>query len=128
VTVIALKHGMCAQQWEAILMIANVLHGHLPAFHRMAVLAIGTELAPMNVCMAIRAMRAYVLEDQAGVTLRTPNLFVHPAQRIARMIVVELGIRSYWFPTGIRMALLARNGKRTMGISNLGLWASNAWV
>ena len=58
----------------------------------MAAFAVRAELTTMNVSMAISAMSAGVLEDQAGMALGAGHLLMHAAQRISRMVVVELRI------------------------------------
>ena|SRR5579863_5346888 len=92
----------------------------------MATFAVCAELPAMNVRMAIGTVAADLFEDQADMALGARNLGVHPAQRIARLIVVELGIRADRIPTRIGVALLAGNRERPMRISDFRLWASHA--
>ena len=93
VALIALHQGMGAHQGEAILVVLDILDRHLPALDRVAALAVGSELAPMNVRVTIRALGAYLLEHHVRVALRACNLGMHSAQRVARLVVIELGIR-----------------------------------
>jgi hypothetical protein len=60
-------------------MIADVLDVHLPSLHGMALFAVGSELAAMNVRVAIGATGADVAEDQAGMALRAANVLVKTA-------------------------------------------------
>lgn len=75
--------------------------------------------------MAICAMCADIFEDQAGVTLCAGDLFVHSAQRIACVIVIEFRIRPDGFPTRIGVAVLAGGRDGAMGIRDLGLGATD---
>jgi len=47
----------------------------------------------MNVCVTLGALGAYLLEHHVRVTLRACNLGMHSAQRVARLVVIELGVR-----------------------------------
>lgn len=53
---------MRSNQRESILVILDLLDIYLPAFDGVAALAIGTELPAMNVCVALRALSANLLE------------------------------------------------------------------
>lgn len=77
--VFTLQHGMRAHQREAILVIANILQRHLPSLYRVATLTVSTELAAMDIGVAIRAVCAYFFEDQVGMATSARNLLVHPA-------------------------------------------------
>jgi hypothetical protein len=70
---------MRTHQWKTILVIANCIKGDIPAFDRVAAFAIRTELAAMNVGMAVGATCADVLENQAGVALCASHFLVHAA-------------------------------------------------
>lgn len=80
----------------------------------------------MDVGVTISAMGAYVLEDKAGVAAATCNLYMHAAQRISRLVMIELWIGANWLPACVCMAVLTGRRNRTMGIGYLGLWASDA--
>ena len=100
---------MCADQREAVLVVANLLQRNLPALHCVTAFAVGAKLPAMNVRVAVRAMRADILEDQADVALVQATFCVHAAQRIAGVIVIELRIGADRFPAGVGVALLAGN-------------------
>jgi len=74
----------------------------------------------MNIRVAVRAMRACVAEHQAGVTLLACNLFVHATKRIPRVVMTEFGNRPRRFPARVCVAVLARNGQRTVRVGYLG--------
>jgi hypothetical protein len=68
---------MCSHQRKTILVIANLIQRGLPTFHCVAALAVGAELASVDVSVAISAMSAHILEDQARMALRAAHLLVH---------------------------------------------------
>ena len=49
----------------------------------------GQELLAMDVGMTIRASGAGVFEDHIGVALSATHLFMHPTQRIPRLVMIE---------------------------------------
>ena len=53
---------MRADQREAILVVANRLHGHFPTLDRVTRFAITAELAAVNVRVAIRTFLANICE------------------------------------------------------------------
>lgn len=118
---LALHQSVRANQWEAILVVANRIQRDLPSFYGVATLAVGSELAAMNIRMAIGAAGAYVLEDQTRMALHASDLLVHAAKRITGLVVVELRIRSDRLPACIGVAVLAGNGNRTVRICDLSL-------
>ena len=90
--VVALQHRVRTDQRETILVVANLLQRNLPALYRVAALADRSKLPAMNVRVAIRAIAAHLFEDQAQVAFCTGNLSVHAAQRVARVIMIELRV------------------------------------
>lgn len=123
--VLALQHGVRAHQRKSILVIADLLDRDLPALHRVAALAVRAELAAMNIRMAVRAMRAYVLESQIRVAFGARHLLVHASQRIAGLIVIEFGVRTDRLPAGVGVTALARDRQGTVRIGHLGLRTSD---
>ena len=94
----------------------------------MAAFTIRPELPLVNISMAIGAFGADILENHAGMALGAAHLLVHAAQWIAGAVVVELGVGSNRFPTGIGMAILTRGSQWTMRVGHFGLRASHIWV
>lgn len=87
-----------------------LLHGlqrDLPAFYRVALLALRAELPAVNIGMAVRALRAHVGEDQARVTQAALHGFMHAAQRIACLVMVEFRKIADRLPTGEGVTILA---------------------
>jgi hypothetical protein len=109
VAVIALQDGVRAQQGEAVLVLLDLLRRDLPALHRVAMVALRSHLAPMDVGMAVRAFVAHVGEHQAGVALGAAYPLMHPPQGVAGLVVVELGNAADGLPAGGGVAVLARD-------------------
>jgi hypothetical protein len=103
----ALQHGVRADKGKTILMILDFANRHLPAFDGMTPLAVGSELTPVDVRVTIGAMRARIFENQRGVALGAADVFMHAAQRVARVVVAEFRKRADRLPTGEAMAVLA---------------------
>lgn len=92
----------------------------------MAAFTVCAKLAAMNVRMAIGAMRAYILENQACVAFGAGHFLVHAAQWITRAVMIKLGIRPDRFPARVGMAVLARHGDGAVRIRYFGLRATYA--
>jgi len=112
---------MRPNQGKSILVVLNGLQRNLPSLYRVAIGAVGAELAAMNIGMAVSALGTYIFEDQARVTLAAANLLVHPAQRISGEIMIKLWIRPDRLPTRVGVAIGTRKRKRPMRIGYLGL-------
>src|SRR4051812_11285920 len=72
----------------------------------------------MNIGVAILAALTNVAEDRLYMALCTGHGLMHAAQRIACLVMVELGDRTDGPPRGCGMAVLARDiqvSVRTMG-------------
>lgn len=85
----------------------------------MAAFAVGSELTAMNVGMAVCATRADIMKNQGCVALSTGHIFMHAAERITGLIVIEFRAGADRLPAGIGVAVLAGNGDRPMGIGHL---------
>jgi len=87
-----------------------LLHGlqrDFPAFDRVALFALRAELPAVNIGVAVRALRAHVGEDQARVTQAALHGFMHAAQRIACLVMVEFRKIANGLPTGEGVTVLA---------------------
>jgi hypothetical protein len=67
---------MSTQEWKAVLVIADLLHGDVPALDRVALRAVRPHLAAMDVRVAIRAVFANVRKYGFHVALRALHFFV----------------------------------------------------
>jgi hypothetical protein len=108
VALFALHHGVRADQGETVGVVPDGLKRNLPALHRVALRAVGAELAAMDIGVTIGARRPDVLEHHAGVALSAGHVLVHAAQRIASQIMVEFGIGADRLPTLVTVAICAR--------------------
>lgn len=106
-----------AQQRKSIFVCFDFLRVLIPAVYGVALLAVGAELAPMDVCVAIGALHSHVFELEIGMALRTRHARVHSPQRITRLVVIELGDTANRFPTCGRMAIFAGDRDRTMRVA-----------
>lgn len=114
VTFVALNSSVSAEKREAILVIFHLLDSGIPAANRMTLLAIGAEFPPVNVCMAIGAGLANISENRLDVALRAFHFFVHAAQWVISTVVIKLWIGANRTPTARRVAIFARDCKRSM--------------
>lgn len=95
--------------------------GNLPALDRVATLAVRSKLPVVHIGVAIGAMGAHLLEHQARMALRALHLFMHSAQGITGLVMIEFRMSADWLPAGVGMAVLARNRERAVRVGHLGL-------
>lgn len=81
---------MRAHERESVLVILDGLQRGLPAVHRMAFLALQSQLALVNVSVAVRALRAHIGKHQTDMALGAGDALVHRPQRISSFVVIEL--------------------------------------
>lgn len=106
-TPVACDGGMGADKREAILVLLHGLDGGLPAPHRVAVLAAGSELASMDVGVALSALGADALEIETHVAVSAGDPLMHTAKGIGRLrVMVELGCGANRPPSRRVMAVL----------------------
>src|SRR5215472_5571473 len=86
----------------------------------MTALTICSELTSMKIRVAIRTLRAHVLEHHRLVAFGAGHRLVHTAQRIFRRIVIEFRHRPDRFPACVRVAVLAGADGRPMRVGHLG--------
>ncbi len=122
VTVVAGQGGVRSNERKAVFMCPEGTKAFLPASHRMAPLAVRSELPPVDVRVAIRTTCSGLREHQAHVALRTGNTFMQTPQRIACLGVVKLDDVAEWFPGREGMAIFTRNLQIAMrAVSRAGL-------
>lgn len=95
VTGIAIRHGMSADEREAVLVFIHVMHRNLPTVHPVAHVALRTVPAAMNVGMAILAIRTYVGEHRVDVAFLAGHIGVQTSQGEARLVVIKLRLAAY---------------------------------
>src|SRR6185437_13657552 len=64
---VAIERRMRSHQREAVLVVLDLLYRDLPSLHRVALLAVGAELAFVNVGVAVSALVRNIAEHQLGV-------------------------------------------------------------
>jgi len=75
-TVRTIQSGMSSHQWEAVVVFPYPLQNDAPPFNRVALFAVGSHLAAMNVSVAVRTIRSGVRENGFGMTLCTSHSLV----------------------------------------------------
>ena len=75
--VITLNRGMRSQERETVLVIFHLLNSDVPALNRVALCAIRSHLALVNVVMTVLAILAHVGKYRLYVALRAQHFFVH---------------------------------------------------
>jgi len=106
---IAIDGGVRSSQRKAVIMLLHLLDGDVPSAHGVALLAVGAELAFVNIGVAILAALPHIGENHLHVTLGAGHRLVHAAQGIAGVIVIELGDGANGTPRGGGVAILARD-------------------
>lgn len=112
--IVALHGGVGSQQGKPILVILHLLHGDIPALHRVAIRAIRPHLALVHVGVAVATILRYIGEYRFNVALRALHFLVHAAKRIFCFVVIELRNRFDGSPGCRGMAVLTRNCKRSV--------------
>lgn len=125
--VLALHRSVSAEKREAILVILNLLNGIVPTKNRVALRAVRAHFALVNIGMAILTILANIGEDRLYVALRALHFLMHTAQWVVRFVVIEFRNGADGAPTRGGVAVLARNGERSVRTpSGLSLWCGSA--
>src|SRR5580704_402801 len=111
---IAVDRGVGANQWEAIKVLIDLLNRNVPSLHGVALFAVCSHLALVNIGVAVGALRSDIGEDRLDVTLRTSHAFVHAAQRILGGVVIEFGDGADRLPAAKRVTVLAGNAQASV--------------
>jgi len=96
-------------QRKAVIVLLYIPNRNLPTADSVALPAVCSQLALVNVGMTILAAFSNVGENGPGMTFGTRNRLVQAAQRILRLIVIEFRNRTNRPPCLGRVAILARN-------------------
>ena len=112
---------MGPEQRKTVLVLVDLLHRDLPALHAVTLLTICSELALMNVSVAIGALLTHVGEYRLDVALGAGHSLMHAAQRIASLVMVELGHAADRLPAAQGVAILAGNIKRAVRTTAVGI-------
>jgi hypothetical protein len=117
VAILALHGRVGAQEWKTILVIIDLLYGNLPALNSVTLRAVRSHFPLVNIGVTILAILADVGEYGLGVALRAWHLFMHTAERIPGLIVVEFRNCADRPPAQSRMAILTGYGERAVRIT-----------
>ncbi len=121
VTGIAVDRGMRSGEREAVIVLLNLLHRDLPSADSVTLFAVGSQLPPVNIGVAVLAALPHVGEDRLHVALNAGDGLMHTAQRVARLVVIEFRNGSDRLPGVGRMAILARD-------IQVAMWAVRAFI
>ena len=95
-------------------MLIDLLDADVPSLDRVALLAVGSELALVDVGVAVGALVAYVGEDRLDVALGACHVLVQTAQRKLRLAVIEFGNRPDGAPANCTVAVLTGHTQISM--------------
>ena len=112
---LAIGDRVRADQREAVLVLANGFQRDRPAVDAVALLALRSHLAAVNVGMAIGALVAHVGKHRIGMALLAGNVLVQAAQRVPRLVVIEFRHFADRLPAAKRVAVLAGNVELAVG-------------
>lgn len=124
----AIYRGMCPQKRESVLVILQLLRCHIPALNRVALCAVRSELPPVDVSVAVRAILAHIRENWLYVAQSASHLLVHPAQWVRGLVVIEFRCGLDRSPARRGVAILARNRQRSMGIPRGLILCTRNWA
>lgn len=79
VAVFALHRRVSPEQREAVLVVFHLLHGYVPALHRVALRTVRAHLSLVHVGVTVLAILSHVRENRLDVALRALHFFVHAA-------------------------------------------------
>lgn len=110
VALIAGSRGVGAQQRKAIVMLLNRRDSHIPAPNSVTFLAVGAELTPMEIGVAIRTASGRFREHQADMTTLARNIRVQAQQLKAGLpVMIEFRLPAGRCPCGRGVTVFAGN-------------------
>lgn len=92
-------------------MIFDLLHGDLPALNGVTLRTVRAHPSLVHVGMTVLAILSDIRENRLHVALRAVHLFMHTAQRIPGLVVIEFEVRLDRTPSGHLVAVFARDGE-----------------
>ena len=93
-------------------MILDLLHGNIPALNGVTLRAVRAHPALVHVGMTVLAILPDIRENRLHVALRALDFFMHTAQRIPGLVVIEFRIRLDRAPRVYLVTIFARDGER----------------
>lgn len=119
---VASGYSVGTKEREPVLVRAQRLHCRFPSERRVALLAVGAELASVKVGVAVLALCSHVAELHVGVTGSAGNVLMQATERKLRLdVVIELGHATNRPPACGGVAVAAGNLYRTVRISDISL-------
>ncbi len=75
-TIRTVQTGMSSYQRKTVIVFPHLLQNDAPAFNGMALFAVGSHLAAMNVSVTVRTIRSCVRKNRLGMALGTSHSLV----------------------------------------------------
>ena len=113
----AVERGMGPEERKTILVVLDVLDRDAPSLHGVTFLAASSELAAMQVGVAVHAFRPHIRKYGICVAGLAIQLGVSSAKRKGSLVVVEYRKASYGRPAGFGVAILAGKLEFPVGTS-----------
>ena len=113
-TLLALDHGVRAEQRKSISVLLDRLARDLPAGNRVALRAVIAELSAVDVGVTIGALLANICKNWLCVASRAGYFFVHAAERVSRRVVIEFRYGANRSPACVGVAIFAGNRQWTV--------------
>ena len=107
VTILALRGRVSPEQRKAILVVLYLLDGDVPALHRVALRAVRAHPSLVHVGMTVLAILPDIRENRLHMAPRAVHFFMHTAQRILGVVVIEFGVRLDRAPRCGRVTIFA---------------------
>ena len=110
--ILALRGRVGSEQRETVLVIFDLLHGDVPALNGVTLRTVRAHPSLVHVGMTVLAILPDIRENRLHVALRALHSFMHTAQRIPGLVVIEFQVRLDRAPRGHLVAVFARDGER----------------
>ena len=114
VTRLAVDGGMRPQEGEPVFVVLDGLQRYPPPSDRMALAAITSHLAPVDIRMAVGALHSDIGKYQLRVALLAVDADVHAAQGILGFVVIEIRIGPDRLPARRSVAIFTSHAERTV--------------
>jgi hypothetical protein len=92
--------------------IFDLLHSDIPTLNGVTLRTVRAHPSLVHVAMTVLAILPDIRENRLHVALCAFHSFMHTAQRIAGLVVIEFRVRLDRAPRGHLVAIFARDGER----------------
>lgn len=113
--------GVRAHQWKAVLVTLDLFYRCHPALDGVTGLAVGSELALVNVGVAVGAFATHIGENRLGMTPGAAHTLMHATQRITRTVVIKFWDCADGFPADRGMTILTGQVQISVRAASLGI-------